>query len=96
VTERLYRGWSVRDQILGHDVFNDRGDNVGRVADLIVAPDEKVTYAIIGTGGFLGLGERYVAFPVDRLRLTDGKIVLPGATRASIEAEPEFSWSSRR
>jgi PRC-barrel domain len=41
-------GWSVKRQVLGKTVFNDSGDGIGKVDDIIVAPDKAVSYAIIG------------------------------------------------
>ena len=49
------KGWSAKNQIMGKDVYNDKSEKVGVVDDLIIAPDKAVSYAIIGTGGFLGL-----------------------------------------
>ncbi|MBZ6074876.1 PRC-barrel domain-containing protein [Microvirga sp. WGZ8] len=86
----LYTGYSVKDQILGREVFNDQGARIGHVEDLIVAPDKMATYAIVGTGGLLNIGDRLTAIPVDRFTLRDGQIVLPNATRQSLEAMPRF------
>ena len=72
-------GWSAKKQILGKPVYNDKDEKVGDVDDLIIAPDSSVSYAIIGVGGFLGLGERQVAVPVNRFKHSEGRIVLPGA-----------------
>jgi hypothetical protein len=90
----LYNGYSVKDQILGREVYNDRGERVGHVADLIVAPDRMATYAIVGTGGFLDLGEHLTAVPVSQFTLKDGQIVLPNATRQALEAMPRFVRAS--
>ena len=38
-------GWSAKKQIIGHVVYNDAGDKVGRIDDLIVAPDSSVSFA---------------------------------------------------
>jgi hypothetical protein len=88
--QTLYSGYSVKDQILGRQIFNDKGERVGHVADLIVAPDKVATYAIVGTGGFLDLGEHLTAVPVGQFTIRDGQIVLPNAARQSLEAMPRF------
>jgi hypothetical protein len=54
----LARGWSAKKQILGKPVYNDQDERVGEVEDLIVTPDKSLSYAIIGVGGFLGMGTR--------------------------------------
>ncbi|WP_414474183.1 hypothetical protein [Microvirga sp. M2] len=62
--------------------------------DLIVAPDKVATYAIVGTGGFIDLGEHLTAVPVSQFTLKDGQIVLANATRQSLEAMPRFVRAS--
>ena len=86
-------GWSAKKQILGTPVYNDKDEKVGDVDDLIIAPDSSVSYAIIGVGGFLGLGERQVAIPVNRFKNSEGKIVLPGATKDALQAMPSFQYA---
>src|SRR5258708_5197918 len=69
-------GWSTKRQVLGKKVFNDRGETIGKIDDIIVAPDKAVSYAIIGAGGFLGLGRHDVAIPVNQLKEDSGKFIL--------------------
>ena len=89
----IARGWSATKQILGKSVYNDKNEKVGDVDDLIIAPDSSVSYAIIGVGGFLGLGERQVAIPVSRFKHTEGRIVLPDATKEALQAMPSFQYA---
>ena len=86
-------GWSVKKQVLGKDVYNDAGDKIGEVDDLIVAPNKSLSYAIVGVGGFLGVGEHQVAVPVSKFRQQMGKIVLPKATKDALKAAPKFEYA---
>jgi hypothetical protein len=86
-------GWSAKKQIIGHVVYNDAGDKVGKIDDLIVAPDSSVSYAIVGAGGFVGLRRHHVAIPVTQLSQRDGEFLLPGATKAAIKAMPTFDYA---
>jgi sporulation protein YlmC with PRC-barrel domain len=86
-------GWSAKKQILGKPVYNDKDEKVGDVDDLIIAPNSSVSYAIIGVGGFLGLGERQVAIPVNHFKGGEGRIVLPGATKDALQAMPSFQYA---
>ena len=63
-------GWSAKKQIIGHVVYNDAGDKVGRIDDLIVTPDSSVSFAIVGTGGFVGIKRHHVAIPVEQIVTT--------------------------
>jgi len=88
-------GWSAKKQILGKDVYNDSGEKIGDINDLIVAPNRAVSYAIVGVGGFLGMNEHNVAVPVSKLKQQMGKIVLPGATKDALKAAPEFEYAPK-
>jgi sporulation protein YlmC with PRC-barrel domain len=87
------RGWSAKKQILGKSVYNNVGEKVGDINDLIVTPDKAVSYAIVGVGGFLGVGEHEIAVPVGQLKQLEGKIVLPGATKEALKAAPKFEYA---
>jgi sporulation protein YlmC with PRC-barrel domain len=86
-------GWSTKRQVLGKKVFNDRGETVGKIDDIIVAPDKAVSYAIIGAGGFLGMGRHDVAIPVNQLKEDSGKFILAGGSKDAIKAMPEFEYA---
>jgi hypothetical protein len=86
-------GWSAKKQILGENVYNDVGDKVGEINDLIVMPNKALSYAIVGVGGFLGVREHEIAVPVDRLKQEKGKIILPGATKEALQEAPKFEYA---
>jgi sporulation protein YlmC with PRC-barrel domain len=89
-------GWSTKRQVLGKKVFNDDSETVGKIDDIIVSPDKAVSYAIIGAGGFLGVGRHDVAIPVSELKEDGGKFILAGATKDVIKAMPEFEYASKQ
>ena len=88
-------GWSVKKQILGKTVYNENKQKVGRIDDLIVAPDSAVSFAIVGAGGFVGVGRHDVAIPVQQIKIQDDKFVLPGATKEAIKALPKFEYAKK-
>jgi sporulation protein YlmC with PRC-barrel domain len=87
------KGVSAQRDVLSQNVYDAEGQVVGRIDDLILAK-KVVTHAIIGVGGFLGLGRHDVAVPVGKLIRAEDKIVLRGATREAIRAMPRFEYSS--
>jgi sporulation protein YlmC with PRC-barrel domain len=89
----LAKGWSATKQMIGKDVYNEKDEKVGVVNDLIIAPDKAVSYAIIGAGGFLGMGKHDVAIRVNNFKLVGGKITLPGATKEAVKAMPAFEYA---
>lgn len=88
----LTHGWSAKKQILDKPVYNEQNDKVGQVDDIIVAPDKSISYAIISVGGFLGMGEHYVAIPFNQFKAGDGKFVLRGATKDVLKTLPTFDY----
>ena len=44
-------GWSVKKTLMGKTIYNDAGQKVGNVDDLIISPDRNVSHIIDGAGG---------------------------------------------
>jgi sporulation protein YlmC with PRC-barrel domain len=80
-------------QIFGSPVYNDLNERIGSVDDIIVTFDKSVSYAIVNAGGFLAVTKYDVAVPVSRLKLVDGRLVLPGATREALKDVPPFEYA---
>ena len=84
-------GWSAKRQVLAVSVFNDHRDRIGVVDDIVILPDMARSYAVIGVGGFLGIGKRDVVIRLNQLtRQVDGTFVLVGATKEALQALPSF------
>jgi sporulation protein YlmC with PRC-barrel domain len=86
-------GWSAKKNILGTAVYNSSNEKIGAVEDLIIAPDKAVSFAIVGTGGFLGIDRHDVAIPIGQLKLEGDKLLLPGATKEGLKALPKFEYA---
>ena len=80
-------------QVIGSYVYNDETEDIGTIDDLMIGEDDKVEFAILSVGGFLGLGAHLVAVRFDSLETDDaGRIILPGATREELRRLPEFRY----
>jgi sporulation protein YlmC with PRC-barrel domain len=66
--------WLASD-IYKADVYDNAEDKIGVVTDLIVDNNGNVTTAIVGVGGFLGVGKKDVAVPFKDLKVAsrDGR-----------------------
>jgi PRC-barrel domain len=80
-------------KVVGSSVVNEANETVGTIDDLIVTPGEKVPFAVLSVGGFLGMGTKYVVVPYNSLQVRDKKMMLPGATKDSLKALPEFKYA---
>ena len=81
-------------KVVGSTVVNEANETVGTIDDLIVTPTEKVPFAVLSVGGFLGMGSKYVVVPFSSLQVKNKQMVLPGATKNSLKALPEFKYNT--
>lgn len=81
-------------KVVGSTVVNETNETVGTIDDLIVTPSEKVPFAVLSVGGFLGIGTKYVVVPYSTLEVHDKRMVLPGATKESLKSLPEFKYTN--
>lgn len=81
-------------KVVGSSVVNSANETVGTIDDLIVTPNEKVPFAVISVGGFLGMGARYVVVPYSSLEVNDKRMMLRDATKESLKNLPEFNYSN--
>jgi len=55
-------------KLSGVNVYNNTNDKIGDISDVILEQSGKVAAVVIGVGGFLGVGEHYVAVNYDQLK----------------------------
>ncbi|RMH49360.1 MAG: PRC-barrel domain containing protein [Alphaproteobacteria bacterium] len=84
------------DDLTGVEVFDVADESIGEVSQLILTTDGKLEKAVIDVGGFLGIGEKPVALPIDKihiLRRQDGDElrVYVDMTREALETLPAWS-----
>lgn len=63
-------GDMLASTLIGQPAVNAKNETIGDVNDLVTDQNGKVIAALIGVGGFLGLGEKDVAVPFEDLKLT--------------------------
>lgn len=59
-------------------VYDSANNKIGDINDVLIDQQQKASLAVIGVGGFLGIGEKNVAVPFDTIKRTvrDGKVYL--------------------
>jgi sporulation protein YlmC with PRC-barrel domain len=80
--------WKV-ENLVGQPVYSERNDEVGEIDNLAMRGDQ--LFAIIGVGGFLGLGVHHVAIPFDRISYANDRIILPALTQEELENTPAYN-----
>ena len=76
------------EEVTDYDIIGANGEVLGDIQE-IVKVDNRL-FAVIGSGGFLGLGEKEVAIPLSSLMATDRGMIAPNVTESQIDALSEF------
>ena len=84
-----YAGRQV-EEIEGMDVEMANDDDIGDVEHVVRGEDGKI-YAVVSVGGFLGIGDKDVAIPLDELQPQEDDLVVPPTmTKDSLKAQPKY------
>jgi sporulation protein YlmC with PRC-barrel domain len=67
-------------KLIGVNVYNEANEKIGDINDVILDSSGKVENVVLGVGGFLGMGEHYVAVTYDKLKWSNEP---PRSTTAS-------------
>ncbi len=84
-------------KLKGLNVYNQKDEKVGEIADLAIGKGEQVQAMILSVGGFLGVGEHYVAVSPASVRVSYNKdkdtwSAKMNTTKEAIKAAPEFKY----
>lgn len=80
-------------ELIGTTVENTSGENIGEINDIIIGQDGSANAALIGVGGFLGIGEKNVAVQFADLNVQerDGALTVTVAMSAeTLESMPAY------
>jgi hypothetical protein len=75
-------------------VYDSKGTKVGDVERIVQSQDGKREF-IVGVGGFLGLGERHVAIPLENVVVRGNRLMLEGLTEDQLKRMPAIDRNSR-
>ena len=65
-------------KMAGVKIYNDANENIGSINDLLMDKSGAVKIAVIGVGGFLGMGEHLVAVPYEKLKFVNEAVAYTG------------------
>lgn len=84
-------GQTRATNLIGKRVVNGAGDELGEIEDLLLDDEHRMTGVVLSVGGFLGVGEKYVATAMEQVQL--GAADQPTTVQLSaeqLEAAPDF------
>ncbi len=73
-------------KLVGVDVYNEANEKLGDINEVVLDKSGKVVHVILGVGGFLGMGEHYVAVGFDKLKWVNAPV---GSTTISTTTTPK-------
>jgi hypothetical protein len=80
-------------EVIGADVHNEMDEKVGTIADLVMDQDQKLVGVVLSVGGFLGIGEKWVAVPVEQIDFPSAEQparLLAAVTEEQLTNAPDF------
>jgi sporulation protein YlmC with PRC-barrel domain len=81
------------EEVIGKDVVNVMDEEVGTIADLVMDQEKKLVGVVLSVGGFLGVGDKWVAVSVDQIDFpTDEQParLLVAVTEEQLKNAPDF------
>lgn len=82
------------EMLTGANVRDASDSAIAEVSDLVLTAEGQVTHVVLDVGGFLGIGARSVALPMERLTVAqsgDSVTLWVDMTREELEALPEHT-----
>lgn len=83
-------------QVWKQAVYDVKETRIGEIDNLVVAHNGQITDAVIGVGGFLGIGEKSVSVPFSALKpmVRDGAMwFVLDTTKEALKSAPAFDTS---
>src|SRR5438445_5657279 len=90
-SEQQFKGDWRASKVVGLRVYNESNENVGSINDLLMDKSGNIKAAVIGVGGFLGMGEHLVAVTFDKIKFSDQPVAYTGASNAPGAGSPSSS-----
>ncbi|SFM19129.1 PRC-barrel domain-containing protein [Bradyrhizobium sp. NFR13] len=78
-SDMTFNGNWRTSKVVGLSVYNEANESLGSINDLLTDKQGNIKAVVIGVGGFLGVGERLIAVPFDKIKFVNE----PVATAAS-------------
>ena len=90
----------LSSNLVGLDVYDGQHNNIGKIKDVAFDSAKKVGAYVVAVGGFLGVGERYVAVNPDAVAVAydagakTWRATMNG-TKDELKAAPEFKYTGQ-
>jgi hypothetical protein len=76
--------------VIGASVTNPEGEKLGSINDLTMSANGRVRFAILSSGGVLGMGGKLIAVPMKALSFKDDKNAILNISKKRLATAPSF------
>jgi sporulation protein YlmC with PRC-barrel domain len=70
--------------LIGMKVVSQKGDDLGKIEDIVVHPGGQPSYAVLSFGGWMGVGDKLFAMPWSVLRAVEKDTAKPDSPRSLV------------
>lgn len=82
----------LSSNLIGIPVVNQTGDPIGNVVNLVIDESGRLVGVVVKIGGFLGLGAKRVALPLNEIRLDPGqKSAIVHLSKSDLQNAPAYA-----
>ena len=88
----------LSSKLVGLDIYNKDNKDIGTIKDIALNPNGRAAAYIVSVGGFLGMGDHYVAVNPEAVNISykDNKWHADMNTTADqLKSAPEFEYTGR-
>ncbi len=78
-------------KLIGMDIFNDQGQKIGKIEDILIKSSGSEPVAVLSVGEFTGEHSKMVAVPMSHIAMKSDKASMP-ATKAQMAAMPNWHF----
>jgi len=99
LTKQASDDW-LASNLIGQSVYNAKDEKIGGIKDLVTDRNGKIVAVLIGSGGFLGLGEKHVAVRFEDLKLARDENnsikVVADLSKETLASAPDYETLSEQ
>lgn len=78
-------------ELQGSEVLDVAGESVGEVKKVVLGPDGQSAYAVVESGGLLGIATTEIIVAIDELESAEAGKLQANATKEELEARGEYA-----
>jgi hypothetical protein len=82
-------------KLVGVNVYNEANEKISDINEVILDKSGKVAHVVLGVGGFLGMGEHYVAVAFDKAKVGERtpRVRPPPQLQPRLLTRPRPTWT---